>query len=102
MLLGATGQLPGTHATGLRRAYKDAVVRLEIVRLADRLVRRQVIGRGHQHAMGWRQLARHHPLGQFEAATNRGVETLGDQVDLPVIEMPVRIDRRKAPQKLTE
>ncbi|MMZ70937.1 hypothetical protein D1872_341280 [compost metagenome] len=52
--------------------------------------------------MGWRQLARHHPLGEFEAATNRGVESLGDQVDLPVIEMPVRIDRRKAPQKLTE
>ncbi|MNE91486.1 hypothetical protein D3C80_1891080 [compost metagenome] len=65
-------------------------------------MRRQVTRRGYQHAMGWRQLACHHPLRQFESATDRGVETLGDQVDLPVIEMPVRIDRRKAPQKLTE
>ncbi|MNF89706.1 hypothetical protein D3C84_722420 [compost metagenome] len=74
----------------------------EIVRLKDRFARRQVIGRGHQHAMGRCQLACNHTLRQFETAPDRGIEALGDQVYLTVIEMPVRIDRGKAPQKFTE
>lgn len=53
---------------------------------------RHVVRGCHQHSMGRRQLARHHPLGQFEATTDGGIEALADQVDLAVIEMPVRAD----------
>ncbi|MNQ90050.1 hypothetical protein D3C85_1053770 [compost metagenome] len=75
---------------------------LEIVWFDHLGMARQVLPRGHQHAMGRGQLARHHPLGQLKATAYRGVEPLPDQIDLAIIEMPVRVDRRETPQELTQ
>ncbi len=41
-----------------------------------------------------RKFACHDTGRQFEAAAESGIETLRDQVDLTIIEMPVRRDRR--------
>lgn len=63
---------------------------------------RQVIRRRHQHPVRRGQLARHHALGQLKTTADSGIEALADQVDLAVIEVPVRIDIRKAPHKFAQ
>lgn len=70
--------------------------------MSDRRIAVQIILRSDQYPMRWRQSARYHTLWQLKAAANRRIEALPDQIDLTIIEMPVRIDRREAPQKLAE
>ncbi|MNO76022.1 hypothetical protein D3C76_670850 [compost metagenome] len=73
---------------------------LQYLRVVNRRVPAQVRRRRHQHPVRRGQLARHHPRRQIEATTNRRIEALADQVDLAVVEMPVRGNGRVATQEL--
>ena len=75
---------------------------LQHVRLIDLRMPLQVRRRGHQHPVRRGQLARHHPRRQFKTTTNGRIEALADQVDLAVIEMPVRGNGGVAAQKFAQ
>ena len=75
---------------------------LQHLRVFYRRVLLQIGRRRHQHPVRRGQLARHHPRRQFETTANRSIEALADQVDLAVVEMPIRGNRRVAAQELPQ
>lgn len=73
---------------------------LQVFWLQHRWACRQIVRRCHQHAVSRRQLACHDALGQLKAAAKGRVEALANQIDLAIVEMPIRADIGVAFQKL--
>ena len=69
---------------------------------ARQLPARHVGRRCHRDDVHRREFARDDPRTQFEAAADRGVETLADDVDPAVVEVPVGHDGRVAGQEVAQ